>query len=469
LTFRHTFDTMTPMKRTPTEFPKEKPKTFPFRAGRGSAAATMYRVSDKGYDVFKLPYQDNGHRKFHRFSDYEGARKKGNEMLDQLVRGDVDAITLGSIDKVIYCRALDLARPLNMKLDAIVQQFVEAHTALTGLKVSVAEAARSHAKRFPATMPDKSVAEVVSEFIKSKTASKLSARYIEDLRYRLGDDSEPQNDPDAPKGKKRRPFKRSFAQAFQTNIARIEGGQIRDFLAGLNLSPRSYNNFRCAIVSLFEFAKSRRYLPSDWNEFDGVDSVKDNGGAIEIFTPEELDALLTVRLPKPFVRASAQLLPFLAIGAFAGLRSAEIDRLEWQDVKFSTGYIVVEKGKAKTATRRIVPMSDNLKAWLQPYAKTRGKVWPHGHAYLYEVLQATAKAAKVPWKQNALRHSFISYRVADTGDVNRIALEAGNSPAMIFSNYRELVTPEDGKRWFSIIPQQPENLLDLPKGQVNQP
>jgi hypothetical protein len=54
------------------------------------------------------------------------------------------------------------------------------------------------------------------------------------------------------------------------------------------------------------------------------------------------------------------------------------------------------------------------------------------------------------WKHNALRHSFISYRVADIQNVAQVALEAGNSPQMIFRNYRELVKPLDAKRWFSI-------------------
>lgn len=40
----------------------------------------------------------------------------------------------------------------------------------------------------------------------------------------------------------------------------------------------------------------------------------------------------------------------------------------------------------------------------------------------------TDKAKKVKWKKNALRHSFISYRVAETQDVPKVALEAGNSP-----------------------------------------
>ena len=37
-------------------------------------------------------------------------------------------------------------------------------------------------------------------------------------------------------------------------------------------------------------------------------------------------------------------------------------------------------------------------------------------------------------------HSFISYRLAMLGDENRVAMEAGHSPAMIYRNYRVLVT-----------------------------
>lgn len=54
-------------------------------------------------------------------------------------------------------------------------------------------------------------------------------------------------------------------------------------------------------------------------------------------------------------------------------------------------------------------------------------------------------------KLNGLRHSFISYRVAAIKKVAEVALEAGNSPQMIFSNYRELVS-RDAKEWFAIVP-----------------
>ena len=58
------------------------------------------------------------------------------------------------------------------------------------------------------------------------------------------------------------------------------------------------------------------------------------------------------------------------------------------------------------------------------------------------------------WRQNGLRHSYISYRVAQTGDVARTALEAGNTPKMIFRHYREVVDEESAIAWFSIMPPE---------------
>jgi hypothetical protein len=59
----------------------------------------------------------------------------------------------------------------------------------------------------------------------------------------------------------------------------------------------------------------------------------------------------------------------------------------------------------------------------------------------------------VKWKHNALRHSFCSYRLAAIKSAAQVSLEAGNSPQMIFKHYRELVTEEDARNWFGIVPK----------------
>jgi len=130
-------------------------------------------------------------------------------------------------------------------------------------------------------------------------------------------------------------------------------------------------------------------------------------------------------------------------------------------------FIEVKAAKAKTASRRIVPISANLAKWLKDHAKDDGRVVPFDSinkqiGWLVEdtnkVLKEAAseagkdpeKAKLVKWKKNALRHSYISYRVAETQDVAKVALEAGNSPQMIFQHYRELVRPDAAKEWFGI-------------------
>jgi hypothetical protein len=117
--------------------------------------------------------------------------------------------------------------------------------------------------------------------------------------------------------------------------------------------------------------------------------------------------------------------------------------------------------KANTATRRIVPVLNTLAKWLAIAPRNGERVWPHSKAYFFEGLRNGADNAKIKWKQNALRHSFISYRVAEIQDVNRVALEAGNSPQMIFRHYRELATPEQARTWFTIAPETAANVLPI--------
>ena len=56
------------------------------------------------------------------------------------------------------------------------------------------------------------------------------------------------------------------------------------------------------------------------------------------------------------------------------------------------------------------------------------------------------------WPQNALRHSFGSYHLARFPDAAALALQMGNSPAMIFKHYRELVKPADAAKYWEIKP-----------------
>jgi integrase len=147
--------------------------------------------------------------------------------------------------------------------------------------------------------------------------------------------------------------------------------------------------------------------------------------------------------------APSKLIPFLAIGAFAGLRAAEIARLDGSAINLERGIIEIRAGQAKTASRRIVPISENLRAWLRPLVRTGPVIHK---TEIYRDVSALAAQLDIEWPRNVLRHSFISYRLPIVKSADAVALEAGNSPAIIFKHYRELATEERAREWFGIHP-----------------
>jgi integrase len=196
------------------------------------------------------------------------------------------------------------------------------------------------------------------------------------------------------------------------------------------------------IKVFFSFAKSRAYLPkSEATAVELLSKVKEGETKTEIFTPEQMELLLS--------NSPAHLIPIYAIGGFAGLRTAEIGRLSWTSVNLDRRIIELRAGQAKTASRRIVPISDNLASWLDQLPR-EGMIVPDEDRFR----QATAFAKKLElsWPHNVLRHSYISYRLAHIQNANQVALEAGNSPTIIFKHYRELVSLESAEQWFAIKP-----------------
>jgi integrase len=166
----------------------------------------------------------------------------------------------------------------------------------------------------------------------------------------------------------------------------------------------------------------------------------------EIFAIDELSALLEAGN-----RVAPDVVPMLAIGAFAGLREAEIQRLDWSEVDLARGHIEVKASKAKSAKRRIVPIQSNLAAWLAPDGGMNGRVVPKGARRKLAHVRKAANLSR--WPNNGLRHSFASYRLAAIHDAPRVAMELGHtSPQMLYSTYRELVLPSEAERYWKIEP-----------------
>ena len=336
---------------------------------------------------------------------------------------------MSSTDQLIYQRAREAVAPLGLALDTAAIELAQTQKLLGD--TSLAEAARFYLNHSARHIIPKTPAEIAQELIAQKRANGMSERYCDDLRYRCG----------------------RFARTFQCEIGSLTPALVQEFLNELNLSARSVNNFRKTLKTLFEFAKARKYLSKEIDLLEGISRQREHS-TIEIYTPQEMAALLGA--------ASNTTLLSIALRGFAGLRSAEIERLDWNQIRLGAEpHLIVNADQAKTRSRRLVPISDNLAAWLAPCLKESGPVWPHGHDYFYEAQRAVALKAQVKWKQNALRHSFISYRMAMVKDANQVALEAGNSPDIIFRNYLELVTQTQARNWFGIEPETKGKVISI--------
>jgi len=116
----------------------------------------------------------------------------------------------------------------------------------------------------------------------------------------------------------------------------------------------------------------------------------------------------------------------------------------------------------------LVPISENLKLWLVPYAQKSGAI--RGAASVVYPLYGKARRAGAAalknasepatnleeWPHNALRHSFASYRMAVISNAAQVAEECGHTVQVMKMHYRELVTKAAAEAWFAVAPAYPQ-------------
>lgn len=349
------------------------------------------------------------------FADLDEAKKEAAVRAAQLSRGDVDAMQLTGKDRLIYGRALEAVRTFGIPLDAAAIEYSEARKVLKSH--SLIDSARFYMRHHGQGITGKLVAEAYQEFKQSKTDANRSAVYLRDIAYRVG----------------------GFSKAFHLEVRQLAPQDVADYLAALKVESRSFNNTILLLKTFFGFCQSRNWLSKDVNLLSLVERKSGTKGEIEIFTPKELRAILE--------KAKSRVAISIAIQAFAGVRTAELFRLTWDDLNRRVGHIEVAAAKAKTQARRLVPISTNLAAWLKRGKKEgeSNRVWPLTESEYYEQLALIAKAAGVEWRVNALRHSFISYRVAQS------SLSPDSPRPLPVRRF----PPESDPSRFSCIPSEP--------------
>jgi integrase len=271
--------------------------------------------------------------------------------------------------------------------------------------------------------------ELVRELVAAKERDGASQRHVSDLRSRLN----------------------IFAAKFDGQpVATISAREIDDWLRSLSVSPVTRNHYRRLIVLAFNFAMQRGYATA--NPAKETAKAKEHGATVGILTVTQAAWLLESATP--------DVLPYVALGLFAGLRRVEIERLDWSEIDFESGLIEVTAQKSKTAQRRHVTIQPNLREWLLPFRKHRGRITSGEFRKQFD--QARVAAGLTEWPDNALRHSFASYHLAHFKNAASTALELGHHDSRItFRHYRELVKPKAAEQYWNLRPAPAKNVVQL--------
>ena len=242
-----------------------------------------------------------------------------------------------------------------------------------------------------------------------------------------------------------------FARAFGTDhVDALTSETIEAWIVGLpGLSAVTPNKHRTSLKALYTFAAAKA---QKWCEHSPLgDLAKERVVTKEprAYSPADAARIMQAALASP-------ILPALVLGMFSGLRPSEARALDLATINFdSDGFRTPafhRTGEPTKTGARVAPLTPACKAWMASQTRRTGFAWKGGDEEYQLEMRAVLEAAGVKGIYDGARHSFISYRTAETRDVARVADECGNSPNVIKKHYREIVTTEAAKVFFAIRP-----------------
>jgi integrase len=167
-----------------------------------------------------------------------------------------------------------------------------------------------------------------------------------------------------------------------------------------------------------------------------------------ILNADEMRALLDAEMSDS-MRAS------ILLGGFAGLRSIEVQRMDWADIDVKAGQVYVRPEVSKPhdgMMDRIVDFTEPITRRKKFFAGKKGRIVPRSARAFYE--ERRRLAAKLGWDgfpENSLRHSFATYHLARCKSANLTAFQMGHSnSAMVQRVYAVPAARADEKAWWRI-------------------
>lgn len=239
----------------------------------------------------------------------------------------------------------------------------------------------------------------------------------------------------------------------KTALSDLEARHLESILAPLSVGTK--NRYIRILRSVLTYAVRKGVLKSN------VASLLDFGSlpkrSIRVFSNEQIKGFLDTALA-----TELELVPYFALGAFAGIRvgSGELLELLWSDIKLEERQIVIRPEISKTHRRRIIPISDNLDRWLRLYLERKGRTprlaiqLPYGTLRKARARVLEKVYPKKAWIPAGLRKSYTSAMINSGKSIDQVALSLGHtgSPTVLFNHYYLVESTESAVAYWQILP-----------------
>lgn len=280
---------------------------------------------------------------------------------------------------------------------------------------------------------DITVADLTEKFLEARKAGlgvkrgrPLRQRSLDDLRARLG----------------------KFNLLFGSRLMKeLLTGEIESWLHRDEWSLQTRQNYFRILHTFFEFATTKGYRAD--NPIKGISKPCPDDSVPGVLSLVQCEKLLGAALDN---EQEFGLLGYIVLGMYCGIRSAELERLDWSAVDMESRHVTISAKIAKARSIRNVEIPENAMLWLMKCPKRTGDIRPPQFRERFDKLKEMAGIKK--WPHNALRHSAGSYHFALHEDSAKTASMLGHTQdSVLFKHYRALTRQKDAKAFFGLIPE----------------
>ncbi len=232
------------------------------------------------------------------------------------------------------------------------------------------------------------------------------------------------------------------------SLTSLELNQVKEWIFSLGYKPVTVRNYIKNCSAFMQWCVRHGYAR---------ENIFLNVPVPDVIMPEP--KFLTIEQTESIFAAAKEHYPdalaYLALSAFAGIRSSACARLDLKHIDFKQRGILIRAEAAKNKRRIFLDgHPGNLWSWLE-YAK---KAAPEGFTLSKRLWDRRKEQIAVKTKfrmpHNALRHSFCTYHVALHGDAGKTAtlLTHRGNVAILYEHYKGNAGREDSEDYFKILP-----------------